>query len=119
MSYQRQREKSAELRCFAEFKQDNPALIEAIGLPSFVIEDYQHFVYFLMHGVTSPHAALCFTLEDLSKENRELYLILLDLYFEAGLADADLGGLTNAEQKELEQKHPRQFTTRRQRDVSR
>ncbi len=50
MSYRRKTEVGEERRRYKTFCRDNFKLMEKIGLPSFIIEDYDTFIYFLMHG---------------------------------------------------------------------
>jgi hypothetical protein len=112
MSYRRKSETAEELRQYKAFCRDNFHLIEQIGLPSLVVEDYDAFIYFLMHGGTWPHAPISFGLENLTQEQRQAYLLLLDRYFDAGFAYPGLMGLTQAERSEVERKHPKQFSQR-------
>ena len=110
MGYRRKTEATTQLRRFHEFQRDNSKLIDEIGIPSFVIEDYNHFIYFLMHGETWPNAPFWFGIYNLSVEKRKLYLLMLEKYFEAGCDYPGLMGLTKAEEEELEKKHPKPFS---------
>jgi hypothetical protein len=52
MSYRRKRDDAQELRRYKAFCLNNSTLIDQVGLPSFVVEDYNAFMYVLMHGET-------------------------------------------------------------------
>ena len=111
MSYRREPQEVEELQKYRAFCRDNAALIEKVGLPSFVVEDYNTFLYFLIHNSTFPHPLMEYSVERRSGEQRKIYLLLLEKYFEAGCLDPGVF-LTEAERREFEQKYPRQFPMR-------
>ncbi len=90
MSYRRKREDTQELRRYKTFCCDNQSLIDQVGLPSFIIDDYNAFVYLLMHGETWAGAPVDFDVSTLQGERRAAFLLLLDKYFEAGLQNPGL-----------------------------
>ncbi|PQV63869.1 hypothetical protein B1R32_10876 [Abditibacterium utsteinense] len=94
------------------FCQSNSELIEQIGLPSLVIEDYDAFIYLLMHGALWPNAPVEFDVDKLDKEKRWLYLLLLDRYFEAGLINPGLS-LAQEDLNQLEIDYSKQFDWRK------
>ena len=118
MAYRRKSETTTYRRHFHDFLHDNRDLMHEIGLPSFVIEDYNHFIYFLMHGDTWPHAPFWFGIQSFSQEKRQMYLLMLHRYLEAGCEYPGLGGLTADEQAELEQTHEAAFASGRRRNPS-
>lgn len=90
MSYRRKNQTTDELRKYKIFCQNNSELIEQIGLPSLVIENYRAFIYFLMHGTLWLHAPIEFDIDELDKEKKQLYLLFVNRYLEAGLMDPGL-----------------------------
>ena len=101
-----------EQRRFAEFTRDNSALLERIGVPTFVSENWQEWNYFLMHGQTSPGAPISFFIEDFDESKRALYLELLNLFFDAGFQNPGLMGLTESELRQLKVKFSQAFASK-------
>jgi hypothetical protein len=110
MSYRRKRDDAQELRRYKAFCLNNSTLIDQVGLPSFVVEDYNAFMYVLMHGETWSDAPITFEVSALQGERRAAYLLLLEKYFEAGLQNPGLW-LLEAERAALAQKYPEQLTS--------
>ena len=111
MSYRRQPGAADGLRRYKAFCRGNFGLTAQTGLPSFVTDYRDAFIYFVMHGGTWPHAPASFVLEEMDGEQRQAYLILLRKYLEARFADPSLMGLTE-EQAELHGNHTEQTSSR-------
>lgn len=109
MSYRRKRDDAQELRRYKAFCRNNQSLIDQVGLPLFIVDDYDAFIYFLMHGELWPDVPLNFDVSALHGARRAAYLLLLDKYFEAGLQNPGLL-LPLLEQEALARKYPEQFT---------
>ena len=85
MAFRRTREIADEQRRFTAFARDNTALFERIRLPGFLAENHREFIYFMMHGATSPDAPIEFSVDDFNAHQRAAYAALLASYLAAGL----------------------------------
>ncbi len=106
MSYRRKVEAVSESRLYKDFCSNNGILIQRSGIPSFIMDEHEAFVYFLMHGGTWPHASMFFGLSELTEDARQAYLLLLGRYFEMGFVDPGLSGLSQEEMDTLKRKYP-------------
>ena len=102
MSYRRSLTRSAELRRYYAFCQNHGPLIEQTGIPLLVFEEYETFLYFIMHGSTYPMPQTQFNLSEMSAEQRDAHLHLLRLYLGAGFPNPNLGGLTEEVRRQVQ-----------------
>lgn len=105
MSYRRKSESAEELRDHKTFCRNNFNLVEATGLPLSLVEDYDAFNYFLMHGALWNGSPVQITLDGFTQEQRQAYLLLVKKYFQAGFSNPGLCGLTQYELDSLKGTH--------------
>lgn len=85
MAFRRTHEVADEQRRFAAFVRDNTELFEHSILPCFLAENHREFIYFVMHGATSPEAPMEFSVDDFNEQQRAAYTDLLTNYLAVGL----------------------------------
>jgi hypothetical protein len=87
MSYRRKKEDTITKRRYEDFIRDNIGLLASIGIPTFITDDYDHFVYYLQHGCARSDAPMRFKISRSDVQRMEALRLLLERYYQAGLPD--------------------------------
>ena len=79
-------------RKWDQFCQANIELIRRIGLPVSTVDTWDRFADLLMHDYIDHHDdPFGFTIDELTPEQRALFIVLIDKYFAAGFSDPGMG----------------------------
>jgi hypothetical protein len=105
MSYRRKKQASIDKHRYEDFRRDNADLIARIGIPYFIMDDHEHFIYYLEHGVPWPGAPLSFEVRFTDAERYELLKLLVEQYVEAGFALGSFWCLRPVDRDALAERH--------------
>ena len=86
MSYRRKKQAAHDKRRYEDFCRANADLIARIGIPPFIMDDHDHFMYYLEHGVPRPGAPMPFEVRFTDAERYELLKLLVERYAQAGFS---------------------------------
>jgi hypothetical protein len=87
MSYRRKKEGAINKRRYEAFLRDNIGLLASIGIPPFITDDFEHFMYYLEHGCARSDAPMRFSVARSDVQRMEALKLLLERYYQAGLPD--------------------------------
>lgn len=85
MSYRRKKEDAVIKRLYEDFIRDNTDLLTSIGIPPFITDDYDHFIYYLQHGCSRMDAPMMFQVPRSDIQRMEALKLFLVRYYQSGL----------------------------------
>jgi hypothetical protein len=88
MTYRRKKQAAHTKRYYEQFCRDNADLLARIGIPPFIMDDHDHFIYYLEHGVPRSDAPMSFHVPIADGEEKyELLKQLIERYNTAGFSN--------------------------------